>query len=85
MDAIGLYIDPNPASNTSYKRTDPIGGGSGGSDGFDDFLSDASEKPFKITNMLINYGSVINGIQVTYLLPNGASSTVLHGVLSQDS
>ena len=48
LDAIGLYNDPNPASTTSYKRTDPIGGGGG--DRFDDFPS-AGEKPSKITNM----------------------------------
>ena len=83
LDAIGLYINPNPASTTSYKQTNPIGGGGG--DGFDDFLSDTGEKPFKITNMLINYGSAINGIQVTYRSPSGASSTLLHGVLSRDN
>ena len=44
-----------------------------------------SEMPSKITNMIINYGSAINGVQVTYLLPSGASSTVLHGVLSRDN
>jgi hypothetical protein len=35
--------------------------------------------------MLINYGTAVNGIQVTYLLPSGAISTVLHGVLSRDN
>ena len=84
LDALGLYVESNPVATptTSYKKTDLIGGTGG--DGFDDFLSD-SEKPFKITNMLINYGSVINGIQVKYLLPSGAISTVLHGVLSRDN
>ena len=66
----------------SYKKTDLIGGAGG--DSFDDFLSN-SKTPFKITNMLINYGSAINGIQVTYLLPSRATSTVLHGVLSRDN
>ena len=85
LDALGLYIDPNPvvaAPTALYKKTDLVGGEGG--DGFDDFLL-SNEKPFKITKILINYGSVINGIQVTYLLPSGAISTVLHGVLSQDN
>ena len=51
LDALGLYIDPSSeAATISYKMTNLIGGGGG--DGFDDFLSN-SEKPLKITNMLI--------------------------------
>ena len=35
--------------------------------------------------MIVNHGSLTNGINVTYMLPSGASSTVLHGVLSKDT
>ena len=82
LDAIGLYIDSSvPLS--FYKKSDVIGGEGG--DGFDDFSSDNEKNPVKISNMIVNYGAHVNGIQVTYTLPNGVSSTVLHGVLSRDT
>ena len=83
MDAIGLYINSSIPPNM-YKKTDLIGGEGG--DGFDDFLpAGDSEKPSKISNMVVNHGKQINGIEVTYMLPSGASSTVLHGVLKRDT
>ena len=81
LDAIGFYIDPHLPPN-AYNKTDLIGEGSG--DDFDDFLL-YSEKPSKITKMIINYGYRINSIQATYLLPSGESSTVLHGHPSKDN
>ena len=84
LDAIGLYIDLSVPATVSYDKSDLIGGAGG--DGFDDILSNPdSETPSKITSMIVNYGSAINGVQVTYSLPSGASSTVLHGVLSRDN
>ena len=60
-----IYVESDPVPSVAYKKTVLIGGGGG--DDFDDFLAD-TEKPLKITNMVINYGSSINGIKVIYLL-----------------
>ena len=82
LDSIGFYINTSAVPLTSYQKTDLVGG-EGGSE-FDDFkiLASKNEKPLKITNMIINYGSLIIGIQVTYMVSNGGITTTTHGFLN---
>ena len=85
LDAIGFYVNA-PVPLSSYQKTDPIGKVSqDGCDEFDDFkiLGSKNEKPFKITNMVINYGVYIKGVQVTYLTSNGTFVTLIHGMLNR--
>ena len=87
LDAVGFYMNTS-VPFISYKKTDLIGGIGG--DNFDDFviLATKNEKPLKITNMIINYGSLsafINGIQVTYMVSKEATTTATHGTLVPDN
>ena len=86
LDAIGFCVNA-PAPLSSYQKTNPIGGVSQdhGCTEFDDFkiLASKNEKPFKITNMVINYGVYIKGLQVTYLTSNGTFVTLTHGTLNK--
>ena len=86
LDALGFYMITS-LSLLSYNKTDGIGGEDG--EYFDDFknLSSNNETPVKITNMVINYASFINGIQVTYMtsMPEGTSTTLTHGTLARQN
>ena len=86
MDAIGFYIDPSLPLNF-YKKTDLfVTGRTDGTD-FDDFknLTSRNEKPFKITNMIINQDKYIYSIQVTYMVCSGATVSITHGTLAVDN
>ena len=93
LNAIGVYILNSTLPPTLYNKTVLIGGDN--KVNFDDFLS-GNEQPSRIVSMKINYeflitgdpqarmnfDYVVNGIQVSYSLPSGAISTILHGDLS---
>ena len=84
LDSIGFYINTSAMPLTFYQKTDLIGGEFGSE--FDDFklLTSKNEKPLKITNMIINYNPFINGIQATYMVSNGSTTTITHGNLEQN-
>ena len=88
LDSLGFYMNTSLPLHT-YNKTDLVGGEDG--EYFDDFeslLSNGSaEIPLKITNMVISYGSFINGIQVTYMtsMAEGTSITLTHGTLDRQN
>ena len=94
LNAIGVYILNSALPPMLYNKTTLIGGDN--KVNFDDFLSD-NEQPSKIMSMEINYeflvtgvepgarvdfDYVVHGMQVSYSLTSGATSTVQHGDLS---
>ena len=74
LNGIGFEYD-NSIVQPYYKKT-PLTGGSGGRY-FDDDLPTLG--PLRITHLTICHGKYINGINTTYLLPNGSEVSMVHG------
>ena len=80
LNGIGFEYD-NSIMQPYYKRT-PLTGGSGGRY-FDDDLP--SLGPLRMTHLIICHGKYINGINATYLLPNGSEVSMVHGTVHEST
>lgn len=76
LNGIGFEYN-NSITLPHYKKT-PLTGGKGGRH-FDDDLPNLG--PLRMTHMTIHYGEYINGINTTYLLPNGSEVSKVHGTV----
>lgn len=87
LTAMGVYVLNSALPSSLYNKTALIGENKVN---FDDVFN-GNEQPSKITSMKIvtefvimggagmEFFNVITGIQVTYSLPSGATSTLIHG------
>lgn len=64
-----------------YKKT-PLSGGGGGRH-FDDNLPTLG--PLRMIHLTICHGKYVNGINTTYLLPNGSEVSMVHGTVREST
>ena len=78
LNGIAFEYD-NSIVQPYYKRT-PLTGGGGGRY-FDDNLPTLG--PLRMTHLTICHGKYVNGINTTYLLPNGSEVSMVHGTFRE--
>lgn len=80
LNGIGFEYD-NSIMQPYYKKT-PLSGGGGGRH-FDDNLPTLG--PLRMIHLTICHGKYVNGINTTYLLPNGSEVSMVHGTVREST